>query len=215
MSGFFIFINSLLKKKFFWAAPFVLFILVLVPRFFKVSFVSNNFSSIFNILCMFFAFMFAFLFLFVGLKDLFSRGEALRKEVLFYKSFGLGLIQQFFMRVLVLSLWSALVYFMSSAVMWTFNLNMMLLIFTMGFSLVLFSCLSIFLNNRLFYYIPVALYTASIFYPMYIIPNPAYVLNSNLNNVFIYSSMYVLFYVLASYKLYILSWRKQCTTLIS
>ena len=215
MSGFFIFINHLLKKKVFWIAPFILFVLVLAPRFFKMFFISNNFSSIFNMFCMFSSFMFALLFLFIGFKDLFSRGDGLRKEVLFYKSFRLGLLEQFFMRVFMLLMWSAVIYFMSSAVMWKFNINLMILIFTMGFSFLLFSCLSVFLNNRLFYYVSVILYTASIFYPMYVIPNPAYIFNSNLNDAFIYSSMYVLFYVLASYKLYILSWRKQCITLIS
>ena len=215
MSGYFVFINYLLKKKIFWLAPAFMLAFVVLPRMFKYFLPTNNFVSIVNTIFMYVSFLSAVLFLFFSVAKLFSNGDSLRKEVIFYKSLGQGLLQQFIMRLVILLFWSLFLYFMYSAVLWSFKYNTLLLMITLAFSLLFFSSISLALNTMLIYYLSLIIYLACVFFPVYLIPNLAYMNSVGLGDAIMYSSVYVLFYILLSYQLYVYSWRKQCIGLIS
>ena len=202
MNGFFVFVSSILRRKIFWVSPILFLVLTITPRFLNMPLVS--------LLCMSLAFAVAFISLFMGVIGCFSYGDDIRKEVIFYKSLGLGFLQQFFMRLAFLFIWALFLYFAASSVMWVFDLNLFILAITMVFSFMLFYSLASFVGNRFIGYLPLALYIASIFLPMYVTPNPAYIIKASVGDAFMYSSMYVLFYLISSYKFFVLSWRKQC-----
>ncbi len=203
MSALYIFINGSLSKRLFWAGPVIIFLLVLLTRTVNVAIV--------NALCAFAAYVFGFVLMFFGIKDIFPSEDELRREVLFYRGFGMNFFSQFLFRALMVLFWTFIIYFMTGAVLWSFFINMFFLMYTVAFSLLMFSALQSILNNKFIYYIPVFLYAGSLFYPLYLVPNTAYVMNSGLEDLLIYSGLYLLLYFLLSYKLYFYSWRRQCT----
>lgn len=203
MSGIYIFLNGVLNRRVFWSGPAILLLLVIIPRLFNI--------DLLNGICSVTAYAVSFVLLMMGLKDLIPIEEGLRKEVLFYRGFGMGFLQQFIMRVIVILSWTSVLYFISASVLWNFSINVFFLMCVTAFSLLMFATLKSLFNNDFIYYLPILIYAGSLFWPLYVVPNPAYVLNAGLEDLFIYSSMYMVLYLLLSYKMYFYSWRRQCT----
>lgn len=202
MSAYFLLVSDIVKRKVFWLAPLALSILVVVSRVFNYEFL--------NTLLILLGRIFASVFIFIGLRHIVPKRAHLVKQVMLYKSFGLSILKQFIIRLVFAILWVLALFFISTAVSWTFNINLLMLAILMCLSLLLFSALSTYLNNGFIYYVVPILYIASLFYTLYLIPNPAYIMHTNVHQVMLYSFIYGLFYTLVSYKLYIMAWRAQC-----
>ena len=211
MIAYYLFIRGLLKNWAYWVSPLVFLFLSFIPRALLLFYPNNNFIPFVNSIFIFVSYGLSFLLLIFSIVRIFNNKDNSRNEILFYRSFGLSFIEQFIMRYLLVAVWTFVIFFMSSSVPWVFSFRLLLFLQVFGLSLFFLSSLSALFSNRLLYFIPTLLYIVSLFYPVYILPNPAYIFNAAIKDSLIYTSLYMILYILLSYKMFSISWRKRCS----
>jgi hypothetical protein len=134
----------------------------------------------------------------------------LKYEIMFYKALGLGIVTQFFVRLFVLLSYALILTGMFWIMLWSLEPRYTLLILIFSTFIFMMRQLAMYVDNIWIYYSGLVLAVISIFYPIYIYPNAAYVLKAPITEVIIYILLYFTLYTLLSLKFYLSSWRREC-----
>jgi len=193
-----------------WLMPLFIFILLLVTRMASL-FLPNMYSLYFIYYsCFFISIILSVAFMAGSLKALFRSGYDLKSQVIFYKKLGVGTLNQYFIKLFIVVGSTLLVWTLCSVIMWHFS-NRLLIALALVYSILLmFRTACVVFKTSLVYYVGVIIIVLSFFYPVYVLPNPAYVFKGAITDVASYSFVYMLLYVTVGYKFFISSWRNEC-----
>jgi hypothetical protein len=133
-----------------------------------------------------------------------------KHEIIFYKSLGTGIVQQFFIKLIVLLSYAFLLTALFWIILWSLEIRYTMMILVFPVFILMTRLIALYIKNIWIYYSAFLLAVISIFYPIYIYPNAAYILKAPLINAAIYVSLYFVLYVLLALKFYVSSWRREC-----
>jgi hypothetical protein len=145
-----------------------------------------------------------------SLNALFIHGHDLKCEVIFFKKLGHGTIDQFVMKVFVVALSTLFLWSLCSFIIWHFSYRLLIAMTVIYSILLMLRTASLALKTSLVYYVAAVMFLLSLFYPVYILPNPAYLLKGGIRETAYYSIVYILLYLIVGYNCFISSWRKEC-----
>lgn len=193
-----------------WILPVFMLILLIITR--AVSFVSANLYTLYFVYysCLGIALILSIAFMTGSLNALFIHGHDLKSEVIFFKKLGHGTIDQFIMKLFVVVLSTLFLWSLCSFVIWHFSYRLLISMAVVYSILLMLRTASLALKTSLVYYVAAVMFILSLFYPVYILPNPAYLLKGSIREIAYYSIVYVLLYLIVGYKFFISSWRKEC-----
>ena len=193
-----------------WILPMFLLMLLLLTR--AVSFVSSDLYTLYFVYysCLIVAFILSIAFMAGSINALFIHGHDLKSEVIFFKKLGYGTIDQFIMKLFVVGLSTLLLWSLCSFIIWHFSYRILIAMTIVYSILLMLRTASLALKTSLVYYVAAVMLVFSMFYPVYIFPNPAYLLKGGIREIAYYSTIYVLLYLIVGYKFFISSWRKEC-----
>ena len=193
-----------------WLMPLFILFLLSITRLASL-FLPNMYSLYFIYYsCFFISIILSVAFMTGGLKALFGSGYSLKSQVIFYKKLGYGLLNQFFIKVLIAAAAVLLIWSLCSVIMWHFSYRLLI---TMGLTcsmLLMLRTASVAFKTSLVYYVVVIIVIFSFFYPVYILPNPAYLFKGAIKDIAYYSFVYMLLYITLGYKFFVSSWRNEC-----
>jgi hypothetical protein len=198
------------KKRSVWLVPIFMLLLLIVTR--TASMLMDNMYTLYFVYYIGWglSFVVSIIFMTGSLKSLFTSGHNLKSEVLFYKKLGYTTINQFLMKVFAVVVSTVFLWLLCSFVFWHFSYRVLLIMFIAYTVLLMLRTISVLLKTSLVYYVAVFIFLVSFFYPVYILPNPAYLLKGGVTDVLYYSLVYVLLYLTAGYKFFMSSWRNEC-----
>jgi hypothetical protein len=130
--------------------------------------------------------------------------------VIFYKKLGYGVINQFFIKILIVGASTLLIWTLCSVIMWHFSYRLLITMGVIYSILLLLRTARVALKTSLVYYVAAVVIVLSFFYPIYIVPNPAYLFKGAITDIAYYSFVYMLLYITVGYKFFISSWRNEC-----
>ncbi|MFH1223230.1 MAG: hypothetical protein V1647_02675 [Pseudomonadota bacterium] len=195
-------LNKVLKNKILWLIPALIFILILASRLSNISILNSAIWAL--------AVLVSLVAIIVLTAVLFPLGDELKYEVISYKKLGAGLAGQYLIKFAVLTFFTVLFYVMFSFIKWSFDWRVMLAAVSLSCFLFAAMAAGVYAGTRAVYYAAVVLVFVSVLYPLYILPNLAYMLNANAFSVVIYSAVYLLLYFFTGFIFYVSAWRKQC-----
>ena len=209
-------LNDVLRKSgSLWYGPVVLFIIALSVRLTPL-FIKNGYIVYFiNTAALFLTVIIALLILFSAVIKMFSEQPALKNESIFYSRFGLGIFGQFFIRTVILMIFSVILFCIVSIITWSWESKYLLFGLSVSMFFVMMRTFGILLKTKPIYYLAILFVIISTVYPLYILPNTAYVVRSDSYKVFIYLSTYGLLYFFTAFKLFYSAWREECIGWIS
>ena len=204
-------INDLLSRnKSSWYGFFILFVLVFSIRLLPVFTTDTGLIYVADLSSRFLWLM-VFIFLMVlFINYLVLDTHKLKYEVMFYKALGTGLISQFFTKLAVLLVYCFILISLFWIMLWSIDVKYTLLMFVFCAFMLMMRLIALYIKNVWIYYSGLLMAIVSIFYPVYIYPNTAYVLKAPLYDAMIYILLYFVLYILLSLKFYLSSWRKEC-----
>jgi len=193
-----------------WLTPLFISILLLISRLASI-FLQNMYSLYFiYYACFFIAIVLGFIFMTGSLRALFISGYNLKIQVMFYKKLGYGILNQFFIKIFMVAVSTLMIWSLCSAIMWHFSYRLLI---TMGLAYSIFLMLRtacVAFKTSLVYYVAMVMIVLSFFYPVYVLPNPAYLFKGAITDVAYYSFVYMMLYLIVGYKLFVSSWRNEC-----
>ncbi|MEI6092379.1 MAG: hypothetical protein WCQ47_01700 [bacterium] len=204
-------LNDVLKRsRAFWFAPFVLFVMAFSVRLLPL-FVKNSYVIYFiNMGILFLSVLTSILYLQYGVKKIVHDASELKYEAIFYKQFGLGLNGLFFLKLCMVVFYFLIFFVMISAVIWSLELKYLLLGLSICSFFVMMRVIALFFKMPHLYYLGILFIVISLFYPLYILPNVAFVFRSGSYKVILYLATYGLLYLLTALKLFYFVWREEC-----
>ena len=144
------------------------------------------------------------------IKHLMPSAHEIKYEVIFYKRFGLGILEQFFIRIALLMLVSVMLFCILSIISWSWHPKYLLLGAVLCMFLLMIRMFSVLLNVGAVYYLGILFIIISVFYPMYILPNTAYIVKTGSYDIAVYLFTYWLLYFFIAFKIFGLKWREEC-----
>lgn len=206
----FIFNDVLKRSRSFWTGPFILFVMVfagrLLPLFIKNSYVLYFINM--GILCL--SILISVFFLLYGVRNIVHDASELKHEAIFYKQFGLGLNKLFFLKLSLIVFLFLIFFGMISVVTWSWEFKYFMFGLCVSSFFMMMRVISLYLKMPYLYYLGLLFIVISFFYPLYILPNIAFVFRSGSYKVILYLATYGLLYLLTSIKFFYLMWRQEC-----
>ncbi len=198
------------RSKSVWVLPLFLLAVLLVTR--VVSFMTSNLYTLYFVYysCMGVAIILSIAFMLGSLNALFIHGHDLKSELLFFKKLGYGTISQFIIKVLIVAICTVLLWLLCSFIVLHFSYRLLMTMTVVYSILLALRVLSISFKTSLVYYVAAIMLLLSFFYPVYVLPNPAYLFKGGLKEVTYYSAVYIMLYLIVGYNFFISSWRKEC-----
>jgi hypothetical protein len=205
-------LNDLLRKNTpVWYGSFILFVIALTARIMPV-FVKDGYVIYFiNAALLSAAVLVCSAILFSVILHKIPDAEKIKHEVIFYRGLGLGVMGQFVLKSVITALAFVLMFGMVSMTVWSIQLKYFLLGMSFCMFFLMMRTLSVLINIRLVYYLGILLIMISLVYPMYVLPNTAYVVRSASYNVHWYLLTYCFLYLAIGFKLFYSKWREECT----
>ena len=198
------------KTRSVWLMPLFIFILLFITRVASI-FLPNMYSLYFIYYsCFFVAVILSIAFMVGSLKALFTSGYNLKSQVIFYKKLGYGMLNQFFIKILIVAASTFLIWLLCSVILWHFSYRLLIAMGVIYSMLLMLRTARVAFKTSLVYYVAVAILVFSFFYPVYILPNPAYLFKGTIADIAYYSFVYILLYITVGYKFFISSWRNEC-----
>ena len=193
-----------------WLLPLFFFILLLSTRI--SSLMTENVYILYFVYyaCLGIAILLSLVFMCISLKSLFVSGYNLKSQAIFFKKLGYGMMHQFFMKTVFMAVFTIVIWSLCSFIIWKFNIRFLILMSITYCGLLMLRTAALSFKTSLVYYVAAILIALSFFYPVYILPNPAYLLKGGLKDVLYYSIVYMLLYLTAGYKFFISAWRHEC-----
>lgn len=193
-----------------WLMPLFICALLVVTRLSSI-FLQNMYSLYFiYYTCFFVALVLSVVFMVGSLKALFASGYNLKSQVVFYKKLGYGTLNQFFIKILLVAASTLLIWSLCSVIMWHFSYRLLIIMGIVYSILLMLRTARVLFKTSIVYYVAVVVIALSFFYPVYILPNPAYLFKGAVNEIAYYSFVYMLLYITVGYKFFISSWRNEC-----
>jgi len=193
-----------------WLIPLFISFLLVITRVASI-FLPNMYSLYFiYYACFFVALVLALAFMASSLKALFASGYNLKSQVIFYKKLGYGTLNQFFIKIFMVAASALLIWCLCSAIMWHFSYRLLIVMGIVYSILLLLRTACVAFKTSLVYYVAVVVIILSFFYPLYVLPNPAYLFKGAVTDIAYYSFVYMLLYITVGYKFFISSWRNEC-----
>ncbi|MCX6111755.1 MAG: hypothetical protein NTY22_00480 [Proteobacteria bacterium] len=204
-------LNDILKRsRALWYGTVILFVIAFFVRLTPL-FVKNGYIVYFiNMAALFIAILLCILILFNVVDKMFPGSFQIKHESIFYKRFGLSLLGQFFIKTAILVLFLIFLFSIVSVIVWSWEFKYLLFGFSLCMFFIVMRSLSVMLNINYVYYLAILFVIISMIYPLYILPNMAYVVKSGSYKVIIYLLTYGALYFFTAFKLFYFSWRQEC-----
>lgn len=211
MSAVVLIINDLLiRNRSCWFGFFLLFVLALSVRLLP-SFISDTgLIYLADLISRSLWIVLYVILIVLFVNDLVLDTHRLKYELMFYKALGLGIFTQFFTKLIILLSYALILTAMFWILLWSLEIKYVLLILILCTFIFMMRLIALYINNLWIYYSSLLLAAISVFYPIYIYPNTAYVLKAPIAEAILYISLYFTLYILLSLKFYLSSWRREC-----
>jgi len=196
-------LNKVLNRsKILWYGPAILFLLVLVSRLYNL--------YVITAVVWFLGVLIALFSIFSFIKNIFVPGDDLKYEVILYKKLGIGFFRQYLLKLMLTILFTLIFYSLFAFIKWSFDWRVLVVVICFSSFLFFMRVAGVYAKTKAVYYSSLILIAISIFFPLYVLPNLAYILNANANWVVIYSATYFLLYLLAGFIFFVSAWRNEC-----
>ncbi|MBN1113756.1 MAG: hypothetical protein JXA66_00305 [Oligoflexia bacterium] len=212
MAVFFITFSRLVRQsRYLWFAPFFLFLVFLSSRLIPVYYSNMPYVLFFSAVTgLALGVVLSVIMMVVLVWLVFPYGDDLKNEVILYRRLGAGVNVQFTVFYLFVMFSGFVMYIYISVLLWEFNVRYFLAVLVFTSFLVLARTLVLFLKIWFVFYILFAAFFVSLYFPLYIIPNFAYIISGGIQGAAGYTLMYVLIYYIIANRLYIGAWRQEC-----
>ena len=209
-------LNDVLKKSSsLWYGPVLLFIMALCVRLTPL-FVKNGYIVYFiNTAVLFLTVVISLLILFSAIIKIFNEQPALKNESIFYSRFGLGIFGQFTVKTIILLIFSIIFFCIVSIINWSWEFKYLLFGLSVSMFFIMMRAFGILMKTKPIYYLALLFVIISMVYPLYILPNTAYVVRSDSHKVIVYLLTYGFLYFFTAFKLFYFAWREECIGWIS
>ena len=164
------------RTKSVWLIPVFFLMLVLLTRLASIFMQNQYLLYTLYYSCLGIAIILSIAFMVASLNSIFVPGYNLKSEVVFYKKLGYGTVDQFAMKIIIVLISTMILWSFCSFIVWSFNYRLLVVMVIVYSLLLMLRTAALAFKTSLVYYVVAVLIIFSLFYPVYVLPNPAYLL---------------------------------------